>query len=458
MKTKHFILIIAVLAVGIILLFFFHKHKFSWYPSFKTNDTEPYGCMIFDSIMSSSMKGNYQVLNINPDSILCMKEHQGKTVLCLFEYLEIDPQNILNYTKKGGHVILACDYCNYITSRELGYDYYFMNVNREPVEGKFVDLTYLKDKKYNSKKYTVSECLIQTVINQYDYDDEFEDNIYEEETKKPDHHFKWKDVITALIDGKQMSVMKTTNYGKGKITLLSMPLLLTNYGILENNNSALIMRIFSQNKNMKMVRTSSLNKMVNKNNFRKNDFEQENTSLLEYILSETALKTALYLALLGIALFFFFGIRRKQRIIPVIKPKQNGQLEFIKQIGGLYKRRNASDSIIMKKYTMMADKIMRKVHVDIKDQDNINDSIMAISNYTGLQKESVQKMIYYIDAHLNYKKKEEEKIFERLINEKKNEGKNEEQLRQIAKKQTTTTNNYEMMKIINYMNIIEAKL
>ena len=210
-----------------------------------------------------------------------------------------------------------------------------------------------------------------------------------------------------------------------------------------------------------MVRTSTpkiRSKNNDKNHFKTNGETYEKTSLLEYILSEKALKTALYLAILGIALFFIFGTRRKQRIIPLIKPKQNGQLEFIKQIGGLYKRSKASNSIIMKKYTMMADKIMKNVHVDIKDKDNINESILAISNYTGLSKESVQKMIYYINDHLKEKKEEEDRIFEQLKTEKKYQWMNMEQLRLKAKNETTKTYNHEMMKIINYMNIIEEKL
>ena len=227
MKNKKVILFFVILAVGIILLLIFHKHKFSWKISFRTDDTEPYGCMVFDSIMSSSMKGNYQVLNINPDSLLCMKEHQGKTILCLFDYLDIDPQRILEYTKKGGHVILACHYCDYITGSEIGYDNYFLNVYNQPREQEFDTIEYHKDNKYNSKKYVVSKCIIQTVITPHEYDIDLEGK------KKHNHDFKWKDVISTNVFGDKTPVMKTTDYGKGKITLLSIPLLLTNYGILE---------------------------------------------------------------------------------------------------------------------------------------------------------------------------------------------------------------------------------
>ena len=110
MKGKNIILISLAVVTVAVLFFIFSRHSFSWKLSFRADDTEPYGCMLFDSIMSKTMNGNYQVVDIGPGPLLEMKEHQGKTVICLYDYLKIDPQIILNYAKNGGHVFIAANY------------------------------------------------------------------------------------------------------------------------------------------------------------------------------------------------------------------------------------------------------------------------------------------------------------------------------------------------------------
>ncbi len=62
----------------------------------------------------------------------------------------------------------------------------------------------------------------------------------------------------------------------------------------------------------------------------------ESGSPLSYITSRPALRTAWTLLLVGLVLFVVFAARRRQRVIPVVKPPRNVTLDFVEMVGGLY--------------------------------------------------------------------------------------------------------------------------
>jgi len=62
----------------------------------------------------------------------------------------------------------------------------------------------------------------------------------------------------------------------------------------------------------------------------------ESGSPLRVILKSKALSWAYYILLTVILVFIIFEGKRKQRIIPVIKPLVNSSLEFIRTIGNMY--------------------------------------------------------------------------------------------------------------------------
>ena len=74
-------------------------------------------------------------------------------------------------------------------------------------------------------------------------------------------------------------------------------------------------------------------------------------------------------------LFCIFSAKRKQRVVPVIKERTNGQLGFIKQIGSMHKRNNSSDHIILLKYRLLADKVQKKTRVGNDDMKTISAEI-----------------------------------------------------------------------------------
>ena len=80
-----------------------------------------------------------------------------------------------------------------------------------------------------------------------------------------------------------------------------------------------------------------------------------NQSLLRLVSSHEALNTAWYLLIIGGLLFVLVKARRRQRIIPTIKPLPNNTLLFTRTVAGLYRQGRGHGPIAEKKITLFAD-------------------------------------------------------------------------------------------------------
>lgn len=123
-----------------------------------------------------------------------------------------------------------------------------------------------------------------------------------------------------------------TNYGLGKIYIHTQPLVFTNYHLL-NGNIEYASKVLSY---------LPVRKTVWDNYYKPDRFI--NTSPMRYILSQPPLQSAWYLLLLTLLLYLVVESKRRQRIIPDLKPPENRSLQFARTIGSLYfKQRNNVD-------------------------------------------------------------------------------------------------------------------
>jgi hypothetical protein len=77
--------------------------------------------------------------------------------------------------------------------------------------------------------------------------------------------------------------------------------------------------------------------------------ESISQSPLRFILNQPALKYAWFLFLIGMVFFMIFNAKRKQRVVPIIKPLTNTTVDFTKTIGNLYFQEGDHQNIIDKK-------------------------------------------------------------------------------------------------------------
>src|SRR5690606_14741867 len=119
-------------------------------------------------------------------------------------------------------------------------------------------------------------------------------------------------------------------------------------------------------------------------------------SPLRYILSTEPLKWAYYLTISAILLFMFFEAKRKQRIIPVIKPLANTSLEFVSTIGNLYLQNADHKDIAEKKITYFLEQVRYRYWMNT--QKISEDFIVTLAKRSGTSTEKVRAIFSQIKS------------------------------------------------------------
>ncbi|MEQ9229755.1 MAG: hypothetical protein RIF46_03675, partial [Cyclobacteriaceae bacterium] len=149
--------------------------------------------------------------------------------------------------------------------------------------------------------------------------------------------------------------------GKGKLTLVTMPHVFSNYTILKTN-SELSANLITTLPNVETYWASG------NWSFRTN--YEDTPGLLSFIHSQESLKWALYVLLVSILIFFLFEIKRQQRPIPVIEPVQNISLKFSESISQLYLMRKDHREMVRKKMKFLMEKVRSEYQMNTAE---IND-------------------------------------------------------------------------------------
>jgi hypothetical protein len=122
---------------------------------------------------------------------------------------------------------------------------------------------------------------------------------------------------------------------------------------------------------------------------------------LRFVLTTEPLRWAYYVAIVSLLVFILFEIKRKQRIIPVIKPLQNTTLEFIGTVGNLYYQSKDHKNIAEKRISFLAEQLRVKhgfnmLHVD-------ESSIGILAKKTGNDVIHVRELMEMISSIQNSK-------------------------------------------------------
>ena len=168
-------------------------------------------------------------------------------------------------------------------------------------------------------------------------------------------------------------------YGKGELELVAVPLIFTNYGVLDPQMRAMAMRVLTQAGSLPIVRIDP--------HLTVGDVAEggRSQSPLRYLLANRPLRWALYLSILTLFLGFFFTARRRQRVIPVYEQPSNKAMDLVRHIGTLYYQRHDNVDLLNKKYRYFTETLRRKAMVDIDDEDHFMAEVDLLTQITGIK-------------------------------------------------------------------------
>lgn len=427
-SSRNFLFAMSVLFVLFCLLQVNLPKKFVWSPTFSHVDKQPFGCFVFDSVLTQSLPNGYHVTK--KTFFQLDQEHAKEKISVLMvvdqqNLKQLDVKYLCNIARRGGKVMVVASgsfddgrNADTVVVDELErtfkvkiedglyfslrgilaglkahdndmYDTIYWN-NRETMYAaqsyrmfyNMVGGTLFVDSVPKVKRlaYTLSTA-------GYDYR---HDSLYVGDFTSFDTIVDEKERIERIdtFAIKKVPVAVSVPYGKGEVIFVSSPLLFTNYGMLEGNTSVYIFRLMSYLADLPVYRTEA---------YVKTDamLVAEQSPFREFI-KRPPLRWALYLALLGVVLFMIFTARRRQRVIPIMSKPANRSLEFIQLIGTLYYQRKDHVDLVRKKFKLFAEELRKTAGVDISDVNTDDREYQLLAEKTGMNSDRLKKVIRQI--------------------------------------------------------------
>ncbi|NDV66450.1 DUF4350 domain-containing protein [Bacteroides sp. 224] len=390
------IYIICILVFLVILFAVEHNRpkKFSWIPTYSRYDKQPFGSAIFDDVVLSSLDTEYTICDHTLYQ-LAEDSTQNRNVLVVADQLQLgkpDVEAVLSMAEKGNKIMLVASQFGYLLGDTLGFKMHYGYFNIQQFKKYATSFVYnqdticwQKDAVYNEAEYYLKSQLCYATFYKRD---------------------SLKTALAKKKDGSTIAIKREV--GKGEVILVSTPLLFTNYGMLDNNNAALIFRLLTQLKGAPIVRTEAYGAGAT-------GYEDETP--FRYILSQPSLRWALYITMAVIVLFMVFTARRKQRPIPVVRKLENKTVEFVKLIGTLYFQKKDHTDLLWKKYVYFAETLRRNIQVDIDNEEDDRRLAQVISDKTGMDKGEIEQLFRNLRPVSRGERRVEEEEMKRTIDQ-----------------------------------------
>jgi hypothetical protein len=175
-------------------------------------------------------------------------------------------------------------------------------------------------------------------------------------------------------------------WGHGKMYLHCDPRAFSNYFLLKENNYIYMKELLQiLPKNPEHVYWDNF---YNKRNYKRNN----NFSTLNTIFKYPALKWAFWIAVLLLLLYIFFSAKRRQRIVPIVKPVQNSSIAFAEAIAGLYLKEKNNKIIAEKMITYFNEHVRSRyfLNTNVVNQDFLT----ALSRKSGVDVDATKNLYY----------------------------------------------------------------
>jgi hypothetical protein len=342
--------------------------QYSWQISFAHEDKNPYGGFALNELIpgifpTGKINHSYRTLYELKDSL---KSSDNIVVISSnFMADKEDSRALLKHVEQGGSAFISAEYYSENFADTVGIstkDYLF------------------KSGDFFARKDSAALKLVSSAIdttNQFFYK---RDNVH--------NYFNRIDSTTTTVIARNdyhMPVTIRRKWGKGNLILNSTPLVFTNIYLLSNENHRFVSATLSYlpSSNVTWTEYYHLGRM-------------EAGTPLRFILNTPPLKWAYYITVIALLFFVIFEMKRKQRIIPIVKPLANTTLEFVTTIGNLYFQRGDHKNIAEKKIYFFLDQIRTKYWINTTSLDEI--FIHTLGVKTGHTEAEARKLVNSILA------------------------------------------------------------
>ncbi len=148
-------------------------------------------------------------------------------------------------------------------------------------------------------------------------------------------------------------------FHSGRLYLHLQPVAFTNYALLQPGNEKYAEGVLSQLPQRDIYW-----------NLQDTDAARRKKSSFSFIFSQPALAWAWRILLFGLLTFILFNIKRKQRVVPIVRPLTNTTVDFVKTIGNLYLQEKDHQNVMEKKIVYFLDRIRQEFMIETSTLDD----------------------------------------------------------------------------------------
>lgn len=335
------LLALAIIAVAVALYaLFFSEKDYNWAELYRHDAELPYGTSIMRDLLEESLpSGRLHLLESDlSDSGLLDSLETPATYFFVGSEMYCDSADraeLFDFVSRGNTAFLASNQFNYALLDSLFansfldfdgelelYDGYIDRLLQQHKDS-VVSLGFKADKKEISDlRYVVRH---ETRMHNWVY---FRDEL-EGQNGAPA-------TTLAYLNGYLPNFIWLP-YGDGHFLLHSTPLVFTNYALMDRRNFSYVNAVFDRLPKGDVLWDGYHREFrYEQGNYTPPPYRHED-GMLKVILEERSLRWAWYSMLAVGLLFLFFGARRKQRPVPVVKRPENSSVEYAETIGKLYR-------------------------------------------------------------------------------------------------------------------------
>jgi hypothetical protein len=354
----------------------------NWKTSYMKKDKIPYGTSAFYEMLPFLFPNSTIISNELPiyNSLNGKNYNRTNYIFINNEFSPdaLDMRELLDFVKKGNTVFLSANYI----------------------------LEELEDTlKFNSSSFFDEEILNQKAdLNKgmYGWQKEVKVNLYNPVLNdttgyvskiRNNTYFSSFDTATVTVlgnvGGKRVNFIKMP-FGNGNFFIHTAPELFINYNFVDEKRSAYVAKVFSY---------LPVQQVLWDEYFKSGKIK--NTNPLRVIMEHKALSTAYFVLLISIVLFILVGIKRKQRLIPIVEPWRNTTLEFVDTIGTLYYQQGSHKEIAEKQINYFLSFLRSSFRMITTEYDDI--FITRLSERSGIERDKIKNLFNYI-SYLKAKK------------------------------------------------------
>lgn len=382
-------LLVAVFIVIVFIAMRFSPRLYRWEESYAPGDGQPFGAVLFDSLMRSSLPNGYEVRHA-AEIPHTLEDAPGRHSYLFvtekdYSFTCRDCENMLQMAERGDNVMWVST-VPYELGAYLGYDVIF---------GELFDYQEVKSqiKKYGDaacdtlclpRNGRYSTCKIPVLASMWGSPLYCDSVKYECDTIATCHHGLDYDSSSGAyyVANRDYIVAIRIRYGRGNIFIVTPANCFTNYGILDPQCRTFVMRMMSEISDFPVVRFYFSNRSGGVNG---------TYGSLDFFYRNDSLRLAWHLFLAGCVLLLVVNSRRRQRGIPLWEKSVNATADFLNQHASLYRKRTDHAPLLKRRFRVFSAELKRLWRVDVGEESPMlwQGEARRLASYLGMRASEV---------------------------------------------------------------------